>query len=293
MVVAVDGASRAPIARNRLLRVLRRVLLATAVTAAGWLLTVLFSGTASASPDLPSVPESPGAAVVEEHTTPPDAVAPAAHEPTAPAEPVEPSPGLVGGVLGGVSSAVDGVATTVNDVLGSTTSLLPTFTPPQESGDDSVPGLIPSDEFPHSGGSSTSWGGTTTKAEPVEPAAATDPAAVVPAAAPPAATPAPGHAIVELPAPRPAPVGNAAPGSYGTVGNETGSPGSEHTPNKTPLSPSSTVSVGYDHSGGLRGTHGVLVAQTTFEPPSAGFTTRSRALSAGGRDAGLPASSPD
>jgi len=86
--------------------------------------------------------------------------------------------------------------------------------------------------------------------------------------------------------------GTSGDGTSGQAGGDEPAP----QPVKTPTSPANsgtTASSSHDTSGGARSTHGVLPAQTTLHPADAGFSTRSRAVNAAGRIAGLPASSPD
>lgn len=98
------------------------------------------------------------------------------------------------------------------------------------------------------------------------------------------------------PAPRPRPAVAHAP-TQPKAQAVHADPGSEQ-PVKTPVAPSapchgSSASCGHDSGGSARGTYAVVSAQTTFPPPSAGLTTRSRATESSGRVAGLPATAPD
>ena len=247
-------------------RLLRRGLLVAAIAAAGWLLSAVFAGTASAD-------ELPG----DEQRT-------------------QSSGGLLGGLLGGITQTVTGLTDTVVNLTGSvvdtTSTLLPPVTEPEQEPIVDVPELLPADDWTGSSG--------TVRVDPVPPAPAPVPAPRPVAPAPQPIAPAP------VPAVAPAPVPPAAPAPQQAVAQEkktttaadhhAGS-GSAPEPVKTPAGPSapgSTASAAHDNSGGARGTHGVLVSHATAaHPADAGFTTRSRAVDAAGRDAGLPVSSPD
>jgi hypothetical protein len=279
VVVTVDGATPAP-AGSRLPRLLRRGLLAVAVAVAGWLLSVLFAGAAAAD-EIPS-DTTP---VQETHTT-------AVEQEPAQGQ----SGGLLGGLLGGVVHTVGSLTQVVVDLTGSvletaTAVLAPVVQPP------AAPiFILPAH---HDGPSSDS--AETDRADDVAAIpAVVAPAPVVPVAppvAPPVVeAPAPEiHLIVAVPAQvtQPTPVTAPAPGN---AAEHAGKGDTDPQPEKTPTAPAgpgSTVSTGHDSFGGARGTHGVLASQATLHPADAGFTTRSRAVNAAGRGAGLPATSPD
>jgi outer membrane biosynthesis protein TonB len=247
-------------------RLLRRGLLVAAIAATGWLLGVVFAGPASAD-ELPR-----DQAQTREQS----------------------SGGLLGGLLGGITHTVSGLTDTVVDLTGSvvdtTRTLLPPVTPPAQEPIVDVPELLPVDDW-------TGASGT----DRVDPAPAPAP---VPAAQP--AAPAPKPVVntpVQAVAPAPVPSAAPAPQQAATQEKKTTSAshhagtGSSPEPAKTPAGPStpgSTASAAHNDSGGARGTHGVLVSHATLtHPADAGFTTRSRAVNAAGRDAGLPVATPD
>jgi hypothetical protein len=246
-------------------RLLRRGLLVAAIAAAGWLLGAVFAGPASAD-ELP-------------------------RDQTQTRE--QSSGGLLGGLLGGITQTVTELTDTVVDITGSVvdtaTTLLPPVTQPGQEPIVDVPELLPVDDWTGSSG--------TDRVDPA-PAPAPVPAAqlVAPAAQP--VAPAPVQAVAPVPPAAPAPARSAAQEKTTTdaAGHHAGT-GSAPEPVKTPAgpsAPSSTASAAYSDSGGARGTHGVLVSHTTLtHPADAGFTTRSRAVNAAGRDAGLPVSTPD
>jgi hypothetical protein len=205
--------------------------------------------------------------------------------------------GLLGGLLGAVTNLVGGVLDTTDSLLS------PVIDPPGEPIVD-VPELLPApDEWSWDGGSS-SGSAETVRAEPTAPVSSAvvpaAPVAPVPTAAvavtqqhttrfvakAPEAPEAPAAPQPSPPAPEPTDADQAQHGS-----------GGDRLPGKVPAAPAApagpTASAGHDHSGGARGLHGVLVANTTLEPGDAGFTTRSRAVNAAGRAAGLPAATPD
>jgi len=245
-------------------RLLRRGLLVTAIAAAGWLLSAAFAGTASAEGlpgDNPQTQE-------------------------------QPSGGLLGGLIGGVTNTITGLTDTVvgltGTVVDTTTSLLTPVTHPAQEPIIDVPALLPVDD----------WTGSNETARPETQPAPAAPAPVAPAPQP--VVPAPVHVTPAAPKPAAAPAPAAAQTAPQERENKTGyqtGTGSAPEPVKTPAGPSSpgsSVSAAHDNSGGARGTHGVLVSHTTLvHPADAGFTTRSRAVNAAGRDAGLPVSTPD
>lgn len=264
-------------------RLLRRGLFVAAVAAAGWLLGVVFAGTASAQPLPPQ----------DQQQT----------------QDRQPGGGLLGGLLGGVTDTLAGLTDTVagltDTVMDTTTTLLTPAMPPMP-GHPAAPVPLPAPSGGSSSGTSSgSSSGTATTARDETPAAVVEEAQPVVAPAPVA----PPKPVVAVPVPEPvvrpfvAPVAPPAPVVQDT-GGDTGSAADEHAgrgdsapqPVKAPAAPAgsgATVSTAHDSSGGARGTHGVLTTQATLHPADAGFTTRSRALDAAGRAAGLPAASPD
>lgn len=239
------------------------------------------SGSASTEAAVETAPEAE--VMVAPEPEPEPAVAPEPR-PTA-----QPSSG--GGLLGGLLGVVTNLAGAVLDTTG--TLLDPVVDPPSDPIVD-VPELLPAPDGWTWGGGSSSGSAETVRAEPAAPTSY----AVAPAAP---AVPAPAAAVTQpttrfvepaaprqpiLPAPEPSDADQAQHGS-----------GGDRLPGKVPAAPAApagpTASAGHDHSGGVRGLHGVLVARTTLEPGDAGFTTRSRAVNAAGRTAGLPAATPD
>ena len=249
-------------------RLLRRGLLVAAIAAAGWLLSVVFAGSASAE----TLPDE------QPHTQ------------------EQPSGGLLGGLLGGVTHTVTELTETVTGVTGAvvdatTTLLAPPQAPDHEPVID-VPVLLPGDGW-------TSGTTETDRAVPA-PAPAVQPAPKAVAPAPKAVPPAPVKAAPQVTpklaaAPVPAPRAAVAE-EHDPAGDRAGT-GTDPEPVKSPAGPATpgtSVSAAHDHSGNARTTHGVLVSHAVHtHPADAGFTTRSRAVRTAGRDAGLPASTPD
>ncbi len=244
-------------------RLLRRGLLVAAIAAAGWLLSVLFAGAASADEQ----PTDPTQAQKTE------------------------SGGLLGGLVGGLTGGV----TDLTGSLVDTTGDLLSPAPPAESAPvrDQEPIL----DLPALLTGSSSGSASTDRSDglprmdlapaatPAQPVVVPPPPAVV---APPVPPVPPATPAAVVPAPPPAAPNSATEHAGG------GHP--EPQPVKTPAAPAgsgTTAANSHDNSGGAKGTHGVLPAQATLHPADAGFTTRSRAVNAAGRAAGLPASSPD
>jgi hypothetical protein len=262
-------------------RLLRRGLLVIAIAAGGWLLSVVFAGTASADEppsDDARVPTQSGGLLGS----------------------------LVGGLtdtLGGVAHGLTGLGGSVVDTAGDILSPIvePIVNPIVDPIVDSpagpvvdVPSLLPVD--------SSSGSVVTDKYNPSrsltnlvpETVAQPLPAPVVVLPAPEREQPTAPTAPPVIPAPV-TPVMPVVPDEGGAA-EHAGQGGSLPHPAKAPVAPAgsgTTVSTAHDNSGGARGTHGVLTSQATLHPADAGFTTRSRAVDAAGRAAGLPASSPD
>ena len=263
-----------------LARLLRRGLLVAAIAAAGWLLSAVFAASAGA--------ETRHDQLFDEQ----------------PQTQEQPSGGLLGGLLGGVTRTVTGLTDAVVAITGpitdATSSLLvpvgtqapaPAVEMPVEA-----PVVLPADDW-------TTGTAETERVETPPPAPAPEPvaapakkpvvpqAAPVPAAAAPVAAATPEPAAAPVIAPRP-----AVAEEHDPAGDQAGT-GSDPEPVKTPAgppTPGTSASAAHDHSGNARATHGVLVSHATLtHPADAGFTTRSRAVNAAGRDAGLPASTPD
>ena len=232
---------------------LRRGLFVVAVAAAGWLFGMVFAGTAGADEVTPDSTRTE-------------------------------SSGLLGGLLDGLTGTVSGVTTSIVDISGELLS--PIVTPDPEPVVD-LPSLLPASVSPS--GSVSTDPDDASRAEIVAP---------VQADAPPAAPAAP---LVLAPVPvAPAvvvvPAAPAVPDVGGAAAEHAGQSGSEPEPVKAPAAPAgsgATMSTAHDNAGGARGTCGAPTSQATHHPADAGFTTRSRAVDAAGRAAGLPASSPD
>jgi hypothetical protein len=253
-------------------RLLRRGLLVTGIVVGGWLLSATVAGTASAD-ELPT------------DDTQTQKV------------------GLLGGLLDGLTGTLGGVTTGVTDIAG---SLLDT------TGDILTPSVPPAADLPAPVGEmpsllpvvDTGSASGTVSTDRADVARAETPSVTTPVAAPvePVAPPAPPPVVAEpVPVAPPVVAVPAAPvptpnANEGAADEHAGQGSPNPQPAKVPsapVGPSSTVHSTHDSSGGARGTHGVLSSPTTLHPADAGFTTRSRAVNAAGRVAGLPASSPD
>lgn len=246
-------------------RLLRRVLLVAAVAVAGWLLGVVFAGTAGAD-------EHP------EHDL---------------------SGGFVGDLVGGLTETVGGVTDKVTDITGAvidTSDDVMAPIAPQPAEEAQLPAILPGS----SSGSATTDQYDALPRLDVIPAPIVVPATPVvapvapPVVAPPSIPAFVRPAVTAVPA---APAPTAAAQDLGGVAAEHAGEGNpEPRPVKAPAAPAgsgTTASSSHDSSGGARGTHGALPTQADLRPAGAGFTTRSRAVDAAGRVAGLPASSPD
>ncbi|MFL6120184.1 hypothetical protein [Actinophytocola sp.] len=260
-------------------RLLRRALLVAAVAVAGWLLSAVFAGAASADE------------LSDDGTQ--------AYRPS----------GLLDDLVGGVTDVVGGMT----DMVGGMTDRVPGVTEALvHTPFDMLPPIPeqpqnPVDDFQSILPGSAS-GSASTDRNDAAPARAVE-IVVAPAVAVPA-TPAPVAPIPVAPPKPPAPARTpagtvpATPAAPPATTAGTGGPDTEHAgrgspepdPVKTPSAPGSsgtTVSTAHDNTGGARGTHGVLPAQAILHPADAGFTSRSLAVDGAGRAAGLPASSPD
>ncbi|MGB3438049.1 MAG: hypothetical protein WBA97_04775 [Actinophytocola sp.] len=250
-------------------RLLRRGLLVAAVAAAGWLISAVFAGSASAE-------ESPA-------------------DQSPPQQQQHPSGGLLGGLVGTLTGLTDALADVTGAVLDTTSTLLSPITQP---GQDP---LVDVQESPHA----DDWTGTSGTARQVappapaartplapapQPVARTKTVAAEKVAAEPVAAPTPSASV---PAPHPA----TPPRTQDEESGRQAGTGSAPEPVKTPAGPSTpgtAVSAAHDYWSGARGTHGVLVSHATLaHPADAGFSTRSRAVSTAGRGVGLPVSTPD
>ncbi|MFI7679901.1 hypothetical protein [Actinophytocola sp. NPDC049390] len=243
-------------------RLLRRGLFVVAVAAAGWLLSAVFAGSAGAEARHDEQPHS-----MEQS-----------------------SGGLLGGLLGGVTQTVTGLTDAVVGVTGSLTDTTTTLPVPVEN--ETPEPVVEEPVSPPADDVTTGTAGTERvetpppAPEPVAPA----PVAPVRATAPVVAA-APKPAAAPVIAPRP-----AVAEEHDPAGDRSFT-GSDPEPVKTPAGPSTpgtSVSAAHDHPGHARAHHGVLVTHTApAHPADAGFTTRSRAMGAAGRDVGLPAATPD
>jgi hypothetical protein len=248
-------------------RLLRRGLLVAGIAAVGWLLGLAFAGTASAD-------ELPG-----EDTQ------------------VHRNGGLLSGLTSTLGELTTGLTDMTKSVVDTAGDLLsPNVTSPVDPIVD-LPSLLPIDGSAAGGSSSSDSGSAITDRGDV-PRVEADPAPEAQVVAPP---PAPESTPVAPAAPPVvvlAPVAPVTPAvqDSGDATEHADQRGSDPRPVKKPAAPAgsgTTVSTTHDSSGGARGTHGVLTSQATLHPADAGFTTRSRAVDAAGRTAGLPASSPD
>jgi hypothetical protein len=255
-------------------RLLRHALLVAAVAGAGWLLSAVFAGAASAD-ELP-----------DDGTQ------------------ADRSSELLGKLVDEVSDVVDGtdgatdmVGGVADRVVNFTESLIDTSgdVPPSFPEQSQDPIAEPSSVLPGSVSGSTSTDRTDTP-----PRVETVVAPVVVLAAPPVA-PAP---VVppEPPAPVKPPVvavpaaPAAPPAAEDTATDHAGRGETDPEPAKTPSAPAgsgTSVSNAHDNASGARDTHGMLLTQAILHPADAGFTTRSLAVDGAGRVTGLPASSPD
>ncbi|WP_143254531.1 hypothetical protein [Amycolatopsis azurea] len=219
--------------------------------------------------------------------------------------------GLLGGVLNLVTNTVGGVVETVGGVLGGISEhVVEPIVKPGPCCGSSNPGLLPGAgdvlDPVFGGGSGQSAGGsvtiavpaktaTTPASEPITP----DPRPFVPATPP---TPAPAvqnHRLAALPVqlktdPKPAQAGPAASDTHASPdgGGSGGGGGLPNTP-ATPVAPTTSAQPGHDHSGGGRGPLAVLdsgMPATQLKLIGAGCDHEGERT---GREAALPATSPD
>jgi hypothetical protein len=251
-------------------RLLRRVLLVAVVGVAGWLLGVLFAGTAGAD----ELPED-GSQVYKGHS-------------------------LLGSFLGGLTGTLEGVTDAVSGITDSLVDVpahivAPVVTPQPDVPVVTTPEVLPVDSS--AGGAATDRFDVPRAETTIVTAAPDVPESEVPAppavVAPVAPEPAPATPVVSVPVVPVTPVQDLGvePAEHAGQGD-----GPQQPPAKAPGAPAgsgTTASASHDSSGGARSTHGVLPAQDVLQPADAGFTTRSLAVDAAGRSAGLPTSSPD
>ncbi|HEY0450361.1 hypothetical protein, partial [Actinophytocola sp.] len=205
------------------------------------------------------------------------------------------SSGLLGGLLGTVTSTLNGLTHVVVNVaatvLDHSSFLAPIVLPPMGG---SLPDLLP-DLLPGLGAPADVTGTPRTGVVPVPAVPPATPALPATIGIAPEHTPraAEGAVTPRTTSSRP---GSAADRATDRTAEHADKPGPDQ-PVKAPAAPvapgGTSVSSAHDNSGGARGTHGMLTAQATLRPSAAGFTTRSRAADATGRVAGLPAISPD
>lgn len=214
--------------------------------------------------------------------------------------------GLIGSVLDVVTTTVGGVVETVGGVVGgiSENVIAPILTPAPCDPDKPVilPGVGDVLDPVFGGGSGESAGGSVTITVPAKNVVPSAPAPVTPAPAPvvPAEAPAPvQHHRVALPT-RIQPAGQIAPAA--PVESDThaspdggGSGGSGGLPNTpvAPLAPTTSASPGHDNSGGGRGPLAVLdsgMPATQLKLIGTGCDHEGERT---GREAALPATSPD
>lgn len=254
-MVAVDGTRLARVAGRRLPRLLRGALVAIGLSGLIWLLGLLIgSGTAAADPP--------------------------------PAQPTH-STGLLGGLVGGLTSTLgsvlDTTTSTVGQVLGTASPVVvtpPVFSPP----------VVRESPLPQPESVPVARHAPTHSA----PRASTPEATPQPAPSPPATTPVK-HAepVVHNTV---APVRHAAPPVGPDLANPSGpAPSPDKSPSKpfAPAVPTGSVSAGHDGPGQARNSHGVLAGQSTLEPPAQALRTHGHAADAGDPAAGLPATAPD
>lgn len=239
-------------------RLLRRGLLTAALAAAAWLLSAVFAGSAVAD-------ELPG-------------------DQPYPLE--QPSGGLLGGLLDGVTGMVTDLTGAVENLTGPEADATPPApVAPSEPGvvQDGVPDAVPAPRATRQSGAEAP------APAPAPLAPAPQPAAEVPVTVP--AAPA-AAAVRRAVVPVPAATGQTPPDAGDQAGR-----GTDPLPEKAPAgtsTPATMAGPAHDNAGGARGPHGVLFAQAPLaHPADAGFTTRSRAVNAAGRTAGLPAATPD
>jgi hypothetical protein len=239
VVVGADGTPPARAAGRVLPRLLRTVIVTAGLAALGWLLsTLLATGGAAAE----STPDTG-------------------------------SPGLLGGLVGGLTH-----------LLGATPDTAPA-NPPGDTAPAPVDPIV---------------------AAPPPPAAPTPAPAMVAHVRPrsatatrPSPTARPGRtaAVAHRSTRAPAAAGQAAP----TTASSSAVPATGHTGRKpapdrapsAPAAPNSSMSAGHDGPGQARGGTALPAGQTVAVPPAGRRTDLGRASLAGSRTAGLPARSPD
>ena len=295
MVVAVDGARSAPAAPGPAVpltarRLLRRGLLVAAVATGGWLLSAMFT-TATAAAEEPSLPvaETPASAPVGAdtqadstagHESPPEPAAEPADTPTELSEAFAGLSGAIDDSMHQLTTTLAGITVGVADHTGAV--LDPSGPAPALPIAELLPDLgLPGPGMPHDQPGAE-------RAEPV-PAPAPRAPPVTPA------SPVTNAVVAEHP-PRSVVAVTTPQRTIGGVPEHATETGSDQQPGEAPApaAPAGIAgAIALDHSGGARGTLGVLTAQATARPSAAGFTTRGRAADASGRVAGLPATSPD
>jgi hypothetical protein len=200
--------------------------------------------------------------------------------------PVTPTENLLAGLLNGLTGFTDSVTTlsqSITDVLdpASETPAAPAAEPITAL-PEPPPGVDASPEASNQSAAEK----PAARTEPV-PLAAPAPAPTV-RTAPKQPAPAVSHAVAAPAAPERA---EHTEDPERTEESPRPLPGNVPTP--SPAGGPTTATHGHDSSSGARDTHGILTPQAPLEPPSTGFTSRSRASGVSGRIAGLPATSPD
>lgn len=256
-MVAVDGTGPAQVAGRRLPRLLHGALVAIGLSGLIWLLGLLIGSGTAAAETTPQQPDS------QTHST-----------------------GLLGGLVGGLTSTLGGVLDTATSTVGQLTGAVqnPVVVPPA-----SAPPIVREAPLP--------------QPEPVQVArhAATRPA---PHASAPETKPSPVIA---------APVGHATPAkavhparkiasrpvvkqAAQPTGHERANPsGPPPSPGKppAPAMPTGSLTAGHDGPGQARNSHGVLAGQSALEPPAEAFATHGHPADVADAAAGLPATAPD
>jgi hypothetical protein len=248
VVVGADGTPPARAAGRGLPRLLRTVIVTAGLAALGWLLSTLLATGAAAAESTPDTG----------------------------------SPGLLGGLVGGLTHLLGATADTgTADPPGDTTATRPAPVNP-------IVAAPPASSAP------TPAPATATSVRSPAPATADRPAP----AAKPGRTAAAAHRSTRATA-RSAPA--APPSGQPPTGDRPTIPASDHTGRKpapdpaptAPAAPTSSVSPGHDGPGHARGGAALPAGTAAAVPPAGPHTDFGRASLAGSRTAGLPAMSPD
>ena len=261
MVLSVDEARSAPAGRRH--RLLHRALLVAALAAGGWLLSVLFATSASATEE-PSV----------------TGIAPAAEQPGT----------ATGLAVGGVASTSTGVAEVFAEVQRTVTHTVAALG--QAATEATQTDIRGEHSAPQVAGSQAIARNVPRAAEQAAPRS------TVPHRPP--ATPAHPASVATAPEHHPGPAAPPSRAEHAPTATHPDEQVGTHVPTApakppAPAAPSATsMSGSADNAGGARGASSEPSTQAPLPSPSAaGYTTRSRAAEATGRVDGLPATSPD